>query len=268
MQGTPPSHPELLDWLACELMSPSAPDAQPWSIKRMQRLVLTSATYRQSSHAAPELFARDPSNRLLARGPRFRVEAEIVRDVALAASGLLNPKIGGPSVMPPAPAFLFQPPSSFASFPWVDETSDEKYRRALYTFHRRSTPYPMLQAFDGPTAQASCTRRWRANTPLQALTTLNEPIFVDCARALAKKSVAEGGNSDAERITFAFRRTLSRAPTKPELDELLRLLNDEQQRYARDLDPARLVGERSPQMAAYTVVARVLLNLDETITKE
>src|SRR5206468_3738594 len=172
-QSEAPSHPELLDWLACEFMEPafSTADSQhdvPWSLKHLHRLIVTSSTYRQSSRVTPKLYERDPYNRLLARGPRFRVEGEIVRDVALAASGLLNPAIGGRSTMPPAPAFLFQPPASYAPFPWVDETGPEKYRRGLYTFRRRSTPYPVLQTFDVPNADMSCVRRQRSNSPLQA----------------------------------------------------------------------------------------------------
>src|SRR5438552_9844895 len=197
-QSEAPSNPELLDWLAVEFM-----DAN-WSMKAMHRLIVTSATYRQSSRVTPELYERDPYNRLLARGPRFRVEGEIVRDVALAASGLLNPAIGGRSTMPPAPAFLFQPPASYAPFPWIDETGPEKYRRALYTFRRRSTPYPMLQTFDVPNADISCVRRLRSNSPLQALTSLNEPIFVECAHSLARKALAGGGKTDGNRITSAF----------------------------------------------------------------
>ena len=149
-------------------------------------------TYRQSSRPTPELLARDPYNRLLARGPRFRVDAELVRDIALSASGLLDPKIGGPSVCPPAPAFLFQPPVSYGPKVWNEATGPERYRRALYTFRYRSVPYPMLQAFDAPNGDFACVRRTRSNTPLQALTTLNEPIYLECARALALRTLERG----------------------------------------------------------------------------
>jgi hypothetical protein len=142
----------------------------------MHRLIVSSATYRQGSQVTPALYERDPYNRLLARGPRFRVEGEVVRDIALAASGLLNPEVGGRSVMPPAPAFLFQPPASYAPFPWKDEADSQKYRRALYTFRRRSTPYPVLQTFDVPNADMSCVCRLRLNSPLQALVSPNESI--------------------------------------------------------------------------------------------
>ncbi|MEW6304648.1 MAG: PSD1 and planctomycete cytochrome C domain-containing protein [Verrucomicrobiota bacterium] len=275
MQADAPSHPELLDWLACEFMD------HGWSIKHMHRLIVNSATYRQSSKVSEELYARDPYNRLLARGPRFRVEGEIVRDIALSVSGLLNAKLGGRSVMPPAPAFLFQPPASYAPFPWKDEQGAEKYRRALYTFRRRSTPHPALQTFDVPNADFSCVRRQRSNSPLQALVSLNEPIFVECARALAQRILQDGGKSDADRITYAFRRALSRPPNKAEKQELLALLEKQKQRIAEGaLKPGEFIdsaadaavnlpaGATPEQFAAYTIVARVLLNLDETITKE
>jgi len=271
VQSEAPSHPELLDWLACEFMECG------WSMKSMHRLIATSAVYRQSSRLTPDLAQRDPFNRLLARGPRFRVEGEIVRDLALAISGLLNPKVGGRSVMPPAPPFLFQPPASYAPFPWVDEAGPDRYRRALYTFRRRSTPYPMLQTFDVPNADVSCVRRQRSNSPLQALVSLNEPLFVDCARALARKTLAEGGQTDADRLTYAFRRTLARRPSVEERQELLALLEKQQRRLAEGaLDATEIAtgkkeqatGINAIQLAAYTVVCRVLLNLDETITKE
>ena len=292
-QGEAPSHPQLLDWLACEFTDPStssgrAPSTSSgrvpstsWSVKHMQRLIVESATYRQSSRVTPELLASDPYNRLLARGPRFRVEGEIVRDIALSASGLLNDRMGGPSVMPPAPAFLFVPPASYGPFPWIDATGDEKYRRGVYVFRRRSTPYPMLQTFDAPNGESSCVRRLRTNTPLQALVTLNEPTFVECARALARKALAEGGSSDRDRVSYAFRRAVVRTPTDAELTELLALLEKEKKRFAEGwLNPNELTsGKDQPsadlpkgvtptQWAAYTVVSRVLLNLDETITKE
>jgi len=204
-----------------------------------------------------------------------------VRDIALAASGLLNEMVGGRSVMPPAPAYLFQPPASYAPFPWKDEEDSQKYRRALYTFRRRSTPYPALQTFDVPNADMSCVRRLRSNSPLQALVSLNEPIFVECAQALARKTLAEGGRTDPDRVTYAFRRALARAPTAQEKQELLSLLEKQKQRIAEgwinasevatgdNKAPANLPPGATPtQLAAYTVVSRVLLNLDETITKE
>ncbi len=173
LQCEPPSHPELLDWLAVEFMDGG------WSLKHLHRLIVNSSTYRQSSKATPASLARDPYNRLLGRGPRFRVDAEIVRDIALSASGLLEPKIGGPSAFPPAPDFLFQPPTSYGPKVWHEAAGPDRYRRALYTFRYRSVPYPMLQTFDAPNGDFACVRRTRSNTPLQALTTLNEPIFLE-----------------------------------------------------------------------------------------
>jgi hypothetical protein len=274
-QSEPPSHPELLDWLAVELMD------RGWNLKAMHRLVVSSATYRQSSRVFQALLARDPFNRLLARGPRFRVEAEVVRDIALAASGLMNPKVGGPSVYPPAPDFLFLPPVSFGPKNWYEAKDAERYRRALYTFRFRSVPYPVLQNFDAPNGDSSCVRRTRSNTPLQALTTLNEPLFLESAQALALKTLREGGITDTERLTYAFRRCVARRPTLQESAELLSLLRKQQRRLSEgwaspwdlagfDVTKAPKIAKGSTpvQLAAWTVVSRVLLNLDETITKE
>lgn len=262
-QSSPPSHPELLDWLAVEFMD------RNWDIKAIQRLIVTSSTYRQNSKVDPELLSKDPYNRLLARGPRFRVDGEIVRDIALSASGLLTDKVGGPSVFPPAPGFLFLPPTSYGPKTWDESKGEDKYRRALYTFRFRSVPYPMLQTFDSPTGDSSCVRRSRSNTPLQALTTLNEPLFIEAARALAAKVMKDGGDTDASRLNYAMRRVLSRGPSADEAGELLRLLNKEQSRFGDGRhDPKLLAGVDSAQTAAWTVVSRVLLNLDETITKE
>jgi hypothetical protein len=274
-QGEAPSHPELLDWLAVELMDSG------WSLKHLHRLIVTSATYRQSSRVTPELLARDPANRLLSRGPRFRVDAEVVRDIALAASGLLNPKFGGPSVYPPAPDFLFVPPASYGPKVWKVSTGEDRYRRALYTFRYRSVPYPALQNFDAPNGDFACVRRSRSNTPLQALTTLNEPVFLECARALALKALAEGGPNDEARLVYAFRRCLSRKPAAAEMSTLLDLLNRQVERFSAEgaqpwqiaandpnQPPTLPEGATPAQAAAWTVVSRVLLNLDETITKE
>jgi hypothetical protein len=274
-QGERPSHPELLNWLAVEFMD------RGWSLKNLHRLIVMSSTYQQSSRVTPELLAKDPANRLLARGPRFRVDAEIVRDIALAASGLLNPEIGGPSVFPPAPDFLFQPPVSYGPKVWEKQGGKELFRRAMYTFSYRSVPYPALQTFDAPNGDFSCVRRPRSNTPLQALTTLNEPIFLECARALALRTLQEGGASDSDRLSFAFRRCLTRPPNEVEAKALLSLLARNTEHYAKpsakpwDLaasdskKPPKLPDGTTPaQAAAWTALARVLLNLDETITKE
>jgi len=275
-----PSHPELLDWLACEFMQPQAP-AQPWSIKHLHRLIVNSAAYRQSSRVTPELYSRDPYNRLLARGPRFRVEGETVRDIALVSSGLLNNEVGGHSVFPPAPQFLFLPPVSYGPKDWPESTGPDRYRRSLYIFRFRSVPYPLLQTFDAPNGDFSCVRRLRSNTPLQALVALNEPTFMECAQALARKTLTEGGARDSDRIQFAFRRALSRSPTKSEQAELLSLLDKQKQHISegwvsanelatgKNESVTNLPPKVTPtQLAAYTVLSRVLLNLDETITKE
>ncbi|MBA3442332.1 MAG: DUF1553 domain-containing protein [Pyrinomonadaceae bacterium] len=274
-QSEAPSHPELLDWLAVEFMD------RGWSLKNIHRLIVHSAVYRQSSKVTPEVYERDPYNRLLARGPRFRVEAEIVRDITLAASGLLNPKIGGPSVFPPAPEFLFLPPVSYGPKIWDEAKGEDRYRRALYTFRYRSVPYPMLQIFDAPNGDSACVRRSRSNTPLQALTTLNEPLFLESARALALRALKEGGLTDAQRLNYAFRRVLTRSPNMQESTELLALLNKQRRRFitgevnpwnlaTNDPDKPMLLpkGTTMDHLAAWTVVSRVLLNLDEAITKE
>jgi hypothetical protein len=308
-QSETPSHPELLDWLAVEFMKPEdsnrelihqtdnlkrnpelwrrawfLSDAQNcgnWDIKRLHRLIVMSATYRQASKVTPELLAKDPFNRLLARGPRIRVDAEVVRDVALAASGLFDPTVGGPSVFPPAPDFLFAPPASYGPKTWKTDTGTGRFRRALYTFRYRSVPYPALQAFDAPNGDFSCVRRTRSNTPLQALTSLNEPIFLECARGLAQQTLRDGGANDAERATYAFRRCLARLPSATESATLLTLLAKEVERFSDDKHnpwelaaadpehpPELPVGTTPAQLAAWTAVSRVLLNLDETITKE
>ena len=275
LQGEAPSHPELLDWLAVEFME------RGWSLKHLHRLIVTSATYQQSSHVTPAGWARDPDNRLLARGPRVRVDAEVIRDIALAASGLLNLKLGGPPVYPPAPEFLFVPPASYGPKVWKEEHGPDRYRRALYTFRFRSVPHPALQAFDAPNGELACVRRVRSNTPLQALVTLNEPLFLEAARALALKVLWEGGASDTHRLELAFRRATGRVPDAEETAILLELLQQQQARFASgELDPWQLAaddpqhppalpdGATPAQAAAWTAVCRVILNLDETITKE
>ncbi len=275
MQSEPPSHPELLDWLAVEFMD------RGWRLKDLHRLMVTSTTYRQSSKVTSELYARDPYNRLLARGPRFRVDAEIVRDIGLACSGLLNDKVGGRSVFPPLPAFMLVPPVSYGPKIWPEDKGPERYRRGLYTFRYRSVPYPALQTFDAPNGDFACVRRPRSNTPLQALMTLNEPISMDCARALAMHTLKEGGDTETERLNYAFRRCVARQPSPAEASELLALLDKERRQFARPESkplqlaandpakpPALPSGMTPAELAAWTIVSRVLLNLDETITKE
>ncbi len=266
-QGTPPSHPLLLDWLATEFMRDG------WSMKKILRLMVTSATYRQSSDSAPELEERDPYNILLARGPRFRVPAEMVRDIALDESGLLNPKIGGPSVFPYQPAGIWDIPYNRDT--WEENKSDDRYRRSLYTFIRRTSPYPSWTTFDAPTREFCTVRRVRTNTPLQALTTLNDPAFFEAAQALGREILHAGGSDATGRATYGFRLCLTRRPTAPELNRILAYYRAEVAHFQDDSKDAGLVAKgytgpsaSLPEAAAWTMVSNVLLNLDEAITKE
>ena len=269
LQGEPPSHPQLLDWLALELVR------QHWSLKAMHRLIVTSATYRQDSRVSPDLYLKDPFNRLFARGPRFRIEAELVRDNALAISGLLNSKIGGASVFPFQPEGVWSNP--YSEDKWSVNTNGDQFRRGLYTFWRRTAPYAAFLAFDAPSREVCCERRPRTNTPLQALVTLNDPAYVVAAEALARRLMTEGGSDDAERLSYAFKCCVARPPTPAEQRQLLDLFRSVRRRL--ETEPARansLVSGSLPatpkvrnpsELAAWTVVANVLLNLDETLTK-
>jgi mono/diheme cytochrome c family protein len=264
-QGEPPTHPELLDWLATKFMG------QGWNIKEFHRLIVTSATYRQSSAASPALVQHDPHNRLLARGPRFRVEGEMVRDIANATSGLLSPAIGGPSVFPYQPEGIWDRP--YSDDRWVMSQGADRYRRAIYTFIRRTAPYPSLVNFDAPSREFCTVRRPRTNTPLQALTTLNDPVFFQAAQAMGRRVVEEADNSATERATYAFRLCVSRRPTPQELDQLLAFYKGELSRFQADSAAACKVtgtktGAETPELAAWTMVSNLLLSLDETLTKE
>jgi hypothetical protein len=263
-QGEPPTHPELLDWLAVELMR------QGWSMKRMHRLIVSSATYQQSSRVTPELLARDPDNALLARGPRFRIEAELVRDLALRSSGLLSERIGGPSVFPPQPPGVTSE-GAYVPLDWKVSTGPDRYRRGLYTFSKRTAPYAAFVAFDAPSGEACTARREVANTPLQALTLLNDEVFMEAARALGNQTSRQPGTT-AERVIYLFRCCLSRRPERDEVEQLVRFQEAQKQRFLRkELDPAAVAGPGAGdacERATWTAVARVLLNLDETITKE
>ena len=261
-QAPDPSHPQLLDWLAVELMD------NDWSLKHIHRLITTSKAYRQSATVNEKLLERDPKNHWLARAPRLRVEGEIVRDLALASSGLLSRKMGGPPVYPPAPEFLFLPPASYGPKRWDVAEDEDRYRRGVYTFRYRSVPYPQLDSFDTPNGDAACIRRDRSNTPMQALTTLNETTFLEAAQALAERALEHGG-SDQQKVEYAFRRVLTRTPVEAETAELLAMLDKQRGRFrSGDLDAAKLTGKDSPELAAWMTVSRVLLNLDEAITKE
>lgn len=271
-QGDPPSHPELLDWLAVEFMESG------WDVKALHRLIVTSAAYRQASKTTPDLLERDPYNRFLARGARFRVSGETVRDIALASSGLLNDRLGGPSVFSPAPEFLFQPPASYGPKIWNTVQGPDRYRRALYTFRYRSVPYPALQVFDTPAGDAPCTRRDRSNSPLQALTTLNEPLFFECARGLAEDTLTHGGDANRPRIEYAFRRCTSRVPEDGEVATLEAFLEKQQSRIAvGELSADSIlksagwdggVIDNAAELAAWTLTARVMLNLDEALVRQ
>ncbi len=272
-QSPAPAHPEVLDWLAVELME------NDWSLKHIHRLIVNSAVYQQSSHTTDSLLEKDPSNTLLARGPRFRVDAEVVRDIALSASGLLNDSLGGPSVYPPAPSFLFEPPASYGPKIWAYRPDDSQYRRSLYVHTYRSVQHPPLQVFDAPKGDAACVRRERSNTPLQALVLLNEPQFMECARALATRTLREGGAEDESKLVYAHRLCTSRTPTTDEIEVLQKLLDQQRERISNgeiDLQAIvgvptqvcnQLTGLTADEVAPWIVVARALLNLDETITK-
>jgi hypothetical protein len=275
-QGASPTHPELLDWLALQLSGGSkghSADAQPspgrWSIKRLHRLMTSSATYRQSSHVSAELLAKDPPNDLLARGPRFRLEAELIRDLALKVSGVLSEKLGGPSVFPPQPASVTTE-GTYGSLAWKDSTGEDRYRRSLYTFSKRTSPYAMFMTFDGPSGEACIARREVTNTPLQALTMLNDTVLVESAQALGTE-FASRMESDAEKLQYLFRRCVTRPPTDEEILLLQRFFQDQSGRLDRkELDPIAIAGpgDKAINRATWTLVARALLNLDETITRD
>ncbi|WP_417380932.1 PSD1 and planctomycete cytochrome C domain-containing protein [Gimesia sp.] len=267
-QGAAPTHRKLLDWLSVWFMD------EGWDLKKLHTLIVSSRTYQQSSKVSPELITKDPYNRLLARGPRHRVDAELVRDIALRASSLLNPEIGGPSVYPPAPAFLFDKPASYGPKTWNVDKDADRYRRAIYTFRFRSVPYPMLQAFDAPNGDISTVKRTRSNTPLQALTTLNETLFMECAIGLAETTLSTKSATEEERIEMAFRSCVSRYPTAVEKQVLTRFLNRQRQYFddhpteAKQISAKGKVKDTTPDFAAWVALSRVLLNMDETITKE
>jgi len=261
--GARPSHPELLDWLATEFV------ARKWDQKAMYRLIVTSSTYRQSSTVTPELLEKDPANVLLARGPRFRVEAEMVRDIALTASGLLSRKIGGPAVFPPQPPGLWSFPGYQDTDLYVESQGEDRVRRALYTFIRRTVRYPSLTVFDAPSHDTTQARRPRTNTPLQALTTLNDQAFFEAAQAMGARIMKEGGADVAARATYGFRLVLSRKPTDAELKNLVAAF-DRERRYfqSHQAEAEKIAGRRDVELAAWTMVSNALLNLDETVTKE
>jgi hypothetical protein len=261
-QGEPPTHPELLDWLAVELVN------QDWSLKEMHRLIVMSATYRQSSRVTPELLARDPENRLLASGSRGRLEAELVRDLALRASGLLEAELGGPSVFPPQPPGV-STEGAYGPLEWKTSQGGDRYRRGLYTFMKRTAPYAMFATFDAPSGESCLARREVSNTPLQALTLLNDTVFFEAAQALGRMA-AENRGSVEERAQMVFRRCLTRPPYDRELQGLTGFYHRQLERFKNgELDAAEVAGPGEGdvhQRAAWSALARVVLNLDETVT--
>jgi len=269
-QGEPPSHPELLDWLAVWFRESG------WNTKALLRLIVTSSTYRQTSRATRELLEQDPRNRWLARAPRMRLEAEMVRDQALAYSGLLCRKLGGPSVFPVQPAGLWQ-----AAFngerTWATSPGQDRYRRGLYTFWRRTVPYPSLAAFDAPSREICAIKRPRTNTPLQSFVTLNDPVYVEAAQALARRIVREGGEDAASRARYGLELCLCRSARPEQIEPIVMLYTSEHERYRQDRAGALALATEPlgplpasiepAEAAAWTAVANVLLNLDGVLTK-
>ena len=272
-QGEPPTHPELLDWLAVEFRESG------WDVKHMMKLLVTSATYQEDSRVTPQLRERDPDNRLLARGPRLRLDAEEIRDNALFVSGLMNGTIGGHGVKPYQPINIWEPlayPGSDTDH-YVQDHGDALYRRSLYTFWKRTAPPPSASVFDAPAREDFCLRRERSNTPLQALVLMNDTQQFEAARALAQRILLAGGATPVERLAFGFRVATGRYPTSREKGLLQGALDKQLAHFKAQPDEAKAVianGESKPdpklepvELAAYTMVSSLLLNLDETITK-
>ncbi len=270
-QGDPPTHPALLDWLAVEFMEHN------WSMKHVHKLIVMSATYQQSSKITPELLEADPYNKLLTRGPRLRLSAETIRDNALAISGLLSTKMGGPPIYPPQPQGLWRHVGRNAP-KYNTSTAEDRFRRGVYVIWRRSAPYPSFTNFDAPDRGACTINRSRTNTPLQALTLLNDPAYIEIATGLARRLATHGmndGMTDRERIAYAFRLCVARQPLDVEVDHLTKVFEQELKHFedhpqaAQKLISAkdRPEGVGASRMAAWLYVANILLNLDETITK-
>ena len=270
LQGALPTHPELLDWLAVEFMD------RKWDTKALLKTIAMSATYRQSSRVTPLLLEKDPRNKLLARYPRRRLDAENVRDQALALSGLLSPKIGGPSVFPPQPAGLWQ-----AAFngdrTYPTSTGEDRYRRGLYTFWRRTVPYPSMATFDAPSREVCTIRRMPTNTPLQALVTLNDPAYVEMAQALGRRIAREGPATLPQRVRYGLSLALCHPPTPEQIQTLIGLYEKELGYYSNHTEDAQKLasdpigplstGVNAAEQAAWTVLGNVLLNLDGVLNK-
>ncbi len=271
-QGEFPTHPELLDYLAVDFRESG------WNVKRLVKQFVMSATYRQSSAAPAELYQRDPENVLLARGPRFRLQGEFIRDTALALSGLLNKNVGGPGVKPYQPPGLWAEVGLGGNPKFVQDHGNKLYRRSLYTYWKRSAPPPSMQIFDAPTREKCTVQRPRTNTPLQALVTLNDTQFVEASRHFAERMIHKGGEGIDDKIAYAFRLATARRPSKTELAVLREIYDGALQRYNADRDGAKTllsVGESKrdesidvAEHAAWTIVGSALLNLDETLVRE
>jgi hypothetical protein len=273
-QGEPPSHPELLDWLAAEFRDSG------WNVKQFVKLLLTSEAFRRQSALTPETAAADPSNRLYARGPRFRLDAEQLRDNALFVSGLMNFRMGGRGDQPYQPPNIWEPvgySDSNTRF-YLQDHGDALYRRTIYAFLKRTAPPPFMSNFDAPNREQVCTVRERSNTPLQALQLMNDVQHFEAARALAERVLTEGGADSAARITFLYRTVLSRPPDDGELQLVTAALEKQRQIFAADPAAAAAaihVGESKPRQvapdvdtAAWTMIANLILNMDETITRD
>jgi hypothetical protein len=268
LMGSPPSHPELLDWLAVEFQR------RGHRVKDLMRLIVTSSAYRQDSAVAPRMLEIDPQNRLLARAPRVRLDAELIRDVALTASGLMNPALGGPSVFPPIPGDVFEFAYTQGQDVWPTEKGDNRFRRGVYTYVKRLIPYPSASMFDMPARDVACTRRAQSNTPLQALTLLNDTEFFEAARAMGARVLREGGGQDESRLRLAFLLALGRGPDAVESGALMEFLTTHKARFASgEADPLphvqgyEIEGISSAEQAAWAALCRVLLNLDETVSR-
>jgi hypothetical protein len=273
-QGDPPSNRQLLDWLATEFIR------SKWDVKAMQRLIVTSAVYRQASKVTPEQVEKDPENRLLARGPRFRLPAEMIRDNALFLSGLLTDKIGGPSVSPYQPKGLWEEMAfggDFSKQKYEQSHGADLYRRSLYTFVKRTVPYPGLNTFDAPDREKCTARRTITNTPLQALVLMNDPTYLEAARVLAQRDLHEAGASEADRLRYVFRLVDDREPSPREFEILSKLYQKERTHYLANEKAAEKlisVGESKPDpklapadLAAWMLVSSTILNMDESVTK-
>jgi hypothetical protein len=267
-QGELPSHPDLLDWLAADLL-------EDWNTKRAIKQIVMSATYQQSAQVSPELLARDQENRLLARGPRQRLDAELLRDNALSIAGILNPTIGGKSIKPSQPAGTWEI-NEMSGYKYDKSTGADLYRRGLYVYWRRSTVYPSFVTLDAPTREFCVAQRAKTSTPLQSLVLMNDPVFVEAARAMAQRVLTESGSNPTARLAYAWQLALARQPSIAELSILKQTLDQQLAQYRRDPEAAKqlatvgdypLIESLDPsELAAWTALSNVILNLNETIS--